>query len=75
MALRLPAGDRAVVISHGHFTESIYTLMSQLKDILYPEQRQTRFNDIAVWEQENFAWIDFLWSTLGRSGQVGSDLG
>jgi hypothetical protein len=75
MALLDPGGDRAVVISHGHFTESIYTLMSQLKDVLYPDQRQTSFNDIAVWEQENFAWIDFLWSTLGRSGQVGSDLG
>ncbi len=75
MALHAPSADRAVVISHGHFTESIYTLMSQLKDILYPDQRPTSFNDVAVWEQENFAWIDFLWSTLGRSGQVGTDLG
>lgn len=75
MALRAPSADRAVVVSHGHFTESIYTLMSQLKDILYPDQRPATFNDVAVWEQENFAWIDFLWSTLGRSGQVGTDLG
>jgi hypothetical protein len=30
---------------------------------------------IEVLEEENFAWIDFLWSTLGRSGQVGSDMG
>jgi hypothetical protein len=30
-----------------------------------------------VWEleAENFAWIDFLWSTLGRSGDVGQDIG
>ena len=75
MALRTASADRAVVVSHGHFTESIYTLMSQLKDILYPDQRSRSFNDVAVWEQENFAWIDFLWSTLGRSGQVGTDLG
>ncbi|MGA9755367.1 MAG: hypothetical protein WBV23_09500, partial [Desulfobaccales bacterium] len=29
-----------------------------------------------VWdmESENFAWIDFFWSTLGRSGEVGKDV-
>jgi hypothetical protein len=26
-------------------------------------------------EPENFAWIDFLWSTPVRSGQVGTDMG
>jgi hypothetical protein len=25
-------------------------------------------------EAENFAWIDFLWSALGRSGDVGKDV-
>ncbi|HXW82638.1 MAG TPA: metallophosphoesterase [Acidimicrobiales bacterium] len=74
MALLHPSGDRALVISHGHFTESIYTMMSQLKSMLYPDQPRD-LNDVTVWEEENFAWIDFLWSTLGRSGQVGSDLG
>ena len=75
LALRTPDADRCVVVTHGHFTESIYTLMSQLKDILYPGQRGTGSGDIDILEEENFAWIDFLWSTLGRSGQVGSDLG
>ena len=75
LALRTPDADRCVVVTHGHFTESIYTLMSQLKDILYPGQRGTGPGDIDILEEENFAWIDFLWSTLGRSGQVGSDLG
>ncbi len=75
MALQRAGIDRTVVISHGHFTESIYTLMSQLKDILFPNQRAGRFDDISLWEAENFAWIDFLWGTLGRSGQVGFDLG
>jgi len=29
-----------------------------------------------VWdiETENFAWIDFFWSALGRSGEVGKDI-
>jgi hypothetical protein len=31
--------------------------------------------DIERLEEENFAWIDFFWSTLGRSGQVGTDMG
>jgi hypothetical protein len=75
LALRTPDEVRCLIVSHGHFTESIYSLMSQLKDILYPGQRGTGFDNIDTLEEENFAWIDFLWSTLGRSGQVGTDLG
>lgn len=75
LALRTPDERRCLVVSHGHFTESIYTLMSRLRDILYPGQRQGPFEDIETLEEENFAWIDFLWSTLGRSGQVGMDMG
>jgi len=75
LALRTPDERRCLFVSHGHFTESIYSLMSQLKDILYPGQRRTGFEDIGTLEEENFAWIDFLWSTLGRSGQVGTDMG
>jgi hypothetical protein len=54
---------------------SIYSLMSQLKHILYPGQPQDELANIDLLEEENFAWIDFLWSTLGRSGQVGTDMG
>jgi hypothetical protein len=75
LALRTPDGRRCLVVSHGHFTESIYTLMSQLRNTLYPGQRQGPFEDIDRLEEENFAWIDFFWSTLGRSGQVGTDMG
>jgi hypothetical protein len=75
LALRTPDGRRCLIVSHGHFTESIYTLMSRLRDILYPGQRQALPGDIDRLEEENFAWIDFLWSTLGRSGQVGTDMG
>ena len=75
LALRTSDGRRCLVVSHGHFTESIYSLMSQLRDILYPGQRQTSVEDIDRLEEENFAWIDFFWSALGRSGQVGTDMG
>ncbi len=74
LALRTPDGRRALVVSHGHFTESIYTLMSRLRSVLYPGQGGLP-QDIEQLEQENFAWIDFFWSTLGRSGQVGADVG
>jgi UDP-2,3-diacylglucosamine pyrophosphatase LpxH len=75
LAVRSHDGRRCLIVSHGHFTESIYSLMSQLRDILYPGQRQGAPADIERLEAENFAWIDFLWGTLGRSGQVGADMG
>jgi predicted phosphodiesterase len=74
LALRSPDGRRSLVVSHGHYTESIYSLMSRLRDILYPGQRATGPVPIERLEEENFAWIDFFWSTLGRSGQVGEDM-
>jgi hypothetical protein len=75
LALRSADGRRSLVVSHGHFTESIYMLMSRLRDILFPGQRPPGPVDIERIEEENFAWIDFFWSTLGRSGQVGTDVG
>jgi hypothetical protein len=75
MALRSQDERRCLVVSHGHFTESIYSLMSTLKDTLYPGQRPSGFEDIETLEEENFAWIDFFWSTLGQSGAVGVDMG
>jgi hypothetical protein len=74
LALRSPDGRRSLVVSHGHYTESIYSLMSRLRDILYPGQRPAGPVAIERLEEENFAWIDFFWSTLGRSGQVGEDV-
>jgi Calcineurin-like phosphoesterase len=75
LALRSPDGRRSLVVSHGHYTESIYSLMSRLRDILYPDQRSAGPVSIERLEEENFAWIDFFWSALGRSGQVGEDVG
>jgi hypothetical protein len=49
--------------------------MSQLREVLFPEQGRTGPTAIAELEAENFAWIDFFWSTLGRSGEVGIDVG
>jgi len=71
----LRQGDRCVIFHHGHFIESIYQLMTTLKDLIFPQQRPVD-RKVLVWdlEAENFAWIDFFWSTLGRSGEVGQDV-
>lgn len=69
--LRSPG--RAVLFHHGHYLESIYRLMTTVRGALFPASR----SEPGPWavEEENFAWIDFFWSTLGRSGQVGADVG
>lgn len=71
-ALVNKSGQKCVVFSHGHFTESMYLLMSTLRSLVFPNREMPRF----TWdfEAENFAWIDFFWSTLGRSGDVGNDV-
>ncbi|MDH3892388.1 MAG: metallophosphoesterase [candidate division Zixibacteria bacterium] len=71
-ALLSPDKDRAVVFTHGHFIESLYILMSTLKTRILPKRVKPKH----IWdiEAENFAWIDFFWSTLGRSGEVGKDV-
>ncbi len=66
-------GERVIVVHHGHFTEPLYRLMSSLKEALFP--RQPVASEIWEWESDNFAWIDFFWSTLGRSGAAGVDVG
>ena len=63
---------RCVIFHHGHYVESLYHLMTILKDLIFPNRKHPE----NVWdiEAENFAWIDFFWSTMGRSGEVGQDV-
>ncbi len=63
--------SKCVVFHHGHFTEWIYWLISDVKNELFGLELP-----IDVWdlEAENFAWIDFFWSALGRSGKAGRGL-
>jgi len=68
-----PQSNQAVLFHHGHFTEPLYRLMSTLQHDLFPAQEPGP--DIWDWESDNFAWIDFFWSALGRSGVVGADVG
>lgn len=63
-------GRKCVLVHHGHFTESIYRLMTKLTNILN-EVDDSMPTDIDELQKENFAWIVFFWSMLGRSGRVG----
>jgi hypothetical protein len=65
--------NRCIAFHHGHFVESIYQLMTTLKNLIFPAQ-QALTRTVDDLEAENFAWIDFFWSTLGRSGDFGKDV-
>jgi RNA binding exosome subunit len=60
------------IFHHGHFADPMYQLMSSLKTLLFEGRELPR----QIWdiEAENFAWIDFFWSTMGRSGEFGRDI-
>jgi len=60
---------KCVIFTHGHYVEPIYLLMTRLGNTLFPDRPKPIF----IWdiEAENFAWIDFFWSAMGRSGDVG----
>ncbi len=72
-ALLSENGQKCIIFSHGHYVESIYSLMSTLNTMFFPKRVRPK----VVWdlEAENFAWLDFFWSTIGRSGDVGQDIG
>ena len=61
--------DRCVVVSHGHYIESIYRLQSRLLDLVFPDQPLAE--DIATIERENGDWINYFWSSWGAAGKVG----
>jgi len=63
----------SLLFHHGHYVESLYSLMSTLNTFLFPNRQRPR--TLGDLEAENFAWIDFFWSTMGRSGDVGQDIG
>jgi len=60
---------QCAIFHHGHFVEALYHLMSDLAMMLSPGLKPS--TDIGEIEAQNFAWIDFFWSALGRSGDVG----
>ncbi len=72
LALLTEDHRRCAIFTHGHFAESMYLLMSTMRKLMFPKAARPEL----TWdyEAENFAWIDFFWSTMGRSGAVGTDV-
>lgn len=69
--LAIETAEKLIVVSHGHFIEDAYLMVSSFADLLYPSTPPPK--TMEAWEAQNFAWIDFVWSVLGRSGRIGVD--
>ena len=62
-------GEAAVVMHHGHYLDASYRLLSQMQGWLHGKDgRPETTLDV---ERQNGSWVDFLWSDLGSSGEVG----
>ncbi|MBE9531222.1 MAG: metallophosphoesterase [Proteobacteria bacterium] len=63
--------QRSVLFSHGHYIEPLYHLMSRLRVELLGGEMPSKIWEI---EGENFAWVDFFWSAMGRSKGAGEEI-
>lgn len=72
LCLSHPTNGKGVLFHHGHFTESMYRMMSQLTEALSgPSGHAESLEEL---EQLNSSWIDFFWSTIGDNGLLGRDM-
>ncbi|MEB3416821.1 metallophosphoesterase [Alteriqipengyuania sp. WL0013] len=63
-------GNRAVAMHHGHYIDSMYRSLSNLRGWLTGDKM--RPDTMLELEQQNGPWIDFLWSDLGSAGLIGA---
>ena len=68
LGLVTESGDRSVILSHGHFIEPLYRMMSLLDTVF----GSPRSGAVEAWqlEADNGGWIDFFWSSMGDSGDI-----
>jgi UDP-2,3-diacylglucosamine pyrophosphatase LpxH len=59
---------QCVVFSHGHYVEPIYWAGSRLRCDLWDKERLPE--NVDALEVDNFAWIEFFWSTLGQTNRI-----
>ncbi|MFD1343266.1 hypothetical protein [Litorisediminicola beolgyonensis] len=64
------AGQRAVILHHGHFCEAPYRAVSTMLDALGTARPPLDAGRLAA---ENAGWIDFLWATFGDAREMGED--
>ena len=61
-----------MIFHHGHFIEPLYRLMSTAMSLVVGGEELPP--NVYELEADNFGWIDFFWSSLGRSGKVGEEV-
>ncbi len=71
LGLRTSDGDRVVLFHHGHYVEGMYSAMSSV--LAAAGASAGLPNTLERLEQVNASWIDFIWSTIGDNGLLGSD--
>ena len=70
LALASPDGRRAVLITHGHYLESVSKVMSGFLRTIAPQVPEPL--DVETMEEENWPWLDFFFSSMTRSGRAGA---
>jgi hypothetical protein len=70
LALASSDGRRVVLITHGHYIESVSKVMSGFLRALAPRVPEPL--DVETMEQENWPWLDFFFSSMTRSGRAGA---
>ncbi|MFN0161127.1 MAG: metallophosphoesterase [Burkholderiales bacterium] len=64
-------GRRCILLHHGHYLDATYRAMSTLNGKLTGNDALPA--TVAQIEAENGSWVDFLFSDLGSSGELGRD--
>jgi predicted phosphodiesterase len=68
--------ERCLLLSHGHYIDSVYRTMTSLNHWIWPdlvpdnleEYEEADLSWIADIERQNGTWVDFIWSGLGNTG-------
>ena len=70
LALRSDDGRRVVLATHGHYIDGLSLIMSDLLRLVAPDTPTP--SDSETMERENWAWIDFFFSSMTRAGRPGA---
>ena len=70
LALTSPDGERAVLVTHGHYMERVGTLFSAMARLF--DASAPPLDNVDLIESENWAWVDFFWGAMGRSTRAGT---
>ena len=70
LALRSDDGRRVVLATHSHYIDGLSLIMSDLLRLVAPDTPTP--SDGETMERENWAWIEFFFSSMTRAGRPGA---